>query len=288
MNKIKNNKFFRVLIFVFAAVLIFRVVDFGLSELADTKAYEDAVRDDEVWAKIAVKIVTGEKLSDNDYATVFSQTGLGRPAADKLISLGDFDGIEKYREYYLRDKDYYCYRKGVFACHETITDSDGNRIYNPGFADLQKGDIIVTLSIHSLGYRHGHATIVTDVEHGIGVQAVMVGEKSDNTQLASWSKYPLVAVLRPKNVDEETRYDAGQFAQDNLKGIYYSLLGGVFTGRNAEKTPVTTQCAHLVWYAYMACGTDIAPESGRIITPKDLIESENLEIVQVYGNITEV
>ena len=36
---------------------------------------------------------------------------------------------------------------------------------------------------------------------------------------------------------------------------------------------------------YMACGIDIAPESGRIITPKDFLESESLEIVQVYGSI---
>ena len=79
-----------------------------------------------------------------------------------------------------------------------------------------------------------------------------------------------------------------EFAENNLKGLYYSLFGGVFTGRDAEKIPVTTQCAHLVWYSYMTCGIDIAPESGKIITPKDFIKSENLEIVQVYGSITNI
>ena len=97
------------------------------------------------------------------------------------------------------------------------------------------------------------------------------------------SKYPLVAVLRPKNVDETVRNQAAQFAEDNLKGLYYSLLGGIFSGRDIDEIPATTQCAHLVWYAYMTSGVDIAPKSGKIITPKDFLYSENLEVVQIYG-----
>ena len=164
----------------------------------------------------------------------------------------------------------------------------GINIYNPPFVDLQNGDIIITLSIHSLGWRHGHATIITDAEKGEGVQAVMIGEKSNTALVGSWTKYPLVAVLRPKNISEDVRNQAGQYAEENLKGLYYSLFGGVFSGRNPDKPLTTTQCAQLVWYAYLTCGIDIAPESGKIITPKDFLKSENLEIVQVYGNITDL
>ncbi len=289
MNKLWKNKWFKAVAITLIAVVLFRVVDYyGLSGIADIRAYEDAVRDDNAWNEILQKIEDETALSDSDYQVILAQSGLGKPAFDKLLQEEDIDRINFYRDYYLQDKEYYCYRKGVFACHERLTDTDGERIYNPAFADLQKGDIIVTLSIHSLGWRHGHATIISDEEHGKGVQAVMVGEKSNNTHVASWTKYPLIAVLRPKDVPADIRAEAGQFAQDNLRGIYYSLLGGIFTGRNMEKTPITTQCAHLVWYAYMACGVDIAPESGRIITPKDFLESENLEVVQVYGNIMEV
>ncbi len=287
MNNIRTNKAFKVISVILAVLIIFNTVDFILSEITDIWAYEDATGNDVVWNEIAKKIADNIQLTDEDYDEIFSQSGLGKPAVEKLLADGDFEKINEYRDYYLTDKDYYCYRKGVFACHEAITDSEGERIYNPEFADLQKGDIIVTLSIHSLGWRHGHATIVTDAESGMGVQAVMVGEKSNNTFISSWKKYPLVAVLRPK-ADENTRNKAGQFAQENLKGIYYSLFAGIFTGRNFEEIPITTQCAHLVWYAYMSCGVNIAPESGRIITPKDFLKSEKLEIVQVYGNITEV
>ena len=287
MNNIRTNKAFKVISVILAVLIIFNTVDFILSEITDIWAYEDATGNDVVWNEIVKKFEDNIQLTDEDYDEIFSQSGLGKPAVEKLLADGDFEKINEYRDYYLTDKDYYCYRKGVFACHEAITDSEGERIYNPEFADLQKGDIIVTLSIHSLGWRHGHATIVTDAESGMGVQAVMVGEKSNNTFISSWKKYPLVAVLRPK-ADENTRNKAGQFAQENLKGIYYSLFAGIFTGRNFEEIPITTQCAHLVWYAYMSCGVNIAPESGRIITPKDFLKSEKLEIVQVYGNITEV
>lgn len=288
MKNKKINKLCRVIIVILGVLIVFFSADFILSEITDIWAYEDAVGNDAKWNRITEKFENNRNLTEDDYEEILSQSGLGKPAVDKLLADGRLDKIEEYRDYYLLDKDYYCYRKGVFACHERITDTEGEELQNPDFADLQNGDIIVTLSIHSLGWRHGHATIITDAENGIGVQAVMVGEKSNNSNVSSWKKYPLVAVLRPKNIDEAVRNQAGQFAEENLKGLYYSLFGGVFSGRDTDKTLITTQCAHLVWYAYMTCGLDIAPESGRIITPKDFLNSENLEIVQVYGNILEI
>ena len=258
---------------ILGALIVFFSADFILSEITDVWAYKNVTGNDTEWNKITEKFENNTELTEEDYEEIFLQSGLGKPAVDKLLADGRVDKVDEYRDYYLADKDYYCYRKGVFACHERITDTDGQEIRNPEFADLQNGDIIVTLSIHSLGF---------------GVQAVMIGEKSNNSRIWSWSKYPLVAVLRPKNVDESTRNQAGQFAEENLKGLYYSFSGGVFSGRDGDKTPATTQCAHLVWYAYLTCGIDIAPESGKIITPKDFLRSENLEIVQVYGNITDI
>ncbi len=287
----KNRIFYkicRVVTIVLAVLIVFFSTDFLLSEITDKWAYKDAVGDDAKWTEITEKIENSIQLTESDYEEIFRQSGLGKPAVNALLSDGRLDKINEYRDYYLQDKEYYCYRKGVFACHEQIVDTNGKKIYNPEFADLQNGDIIITLSIHSLGWRHGHATIITDAEKGKGVQAVMVGEKSNNCYVGSWTKYPLVAVLRPKNVSEDVRNQAGDYAEENLKGLYYSLFGGVFSGRNPDKKPVTTQCAHLVWFAYMTCGVDIAPESGKIITPKDFLESENLEIVQIYGNITDL
>lgn len=288
MENRRLNKFCKAVMVMLGCFIVFLTADYILSEIADIKAYEDAEGDDSEWTVITEKINSGKPLSEVDYDEIFLQSGLGKAAVETMFAKNEADKIQEYRDYYLLDKEYYCFRKGIFACHERITDKDGEEIRHPEFADLQNGDIIVTLSIHSLGWRHGHSTIITDAENGVGVQAVMVGEKSNNTTVYSWRKYPLVAVLRPKNTSADVRNQAAEYAEDNLKGLYYSLFGGVFSGRDTEKTLKTTQCAHLVWYAYMANGIDIAPECGRIITPKDFLESERLEIVQIYGNITDL
>lgn len=283
-----KNKGFRVVCIILVALLVFRLVDFGLSEWTDLIAYEDAVRDDAKWEKIAEKINNNIFLTTEDYEIVMSQTGLGKSAFDSLIFQGRMDKIEDYREYYLLDKEFYCYREGVFACHESIMDSNGEFTDNPPFADIRNGDIIVTLSIHSLGWRHGHAAIVVDAEKGLCIQANMVGEKSGYGYVNTWKDFPMVALLRVKDESSEKTEEIAKFADDNLRGLPYSLFSGIVTGRNSEKVPYATQCAHLVWYAYYHFGIDISPQGGRIITPYDFLKSEKLEVVQVYGSILEV
>lgn len=283
-----KNKGFRVVCIILVALLVFRLVDFGLSEWTDLIAYEDAVRDDAKWEKIAEKINNNIFLTTEDYEIVMSQTGLGKSAFDSLVFQGRMDKIEDYREYYLLDKEFYCYREGVFACHESIKDSNDEFIDNPPFADIRNGDIIVTLSIHSLGWRHGHAAIVVDAEKGLCIQANMVGEKSGYGYVNTWKDFPMVALLRVKDESSEKTEEIAKYAEDNLRGLPYSLFSGIVTGRNSEKVPYATQCAHLVWYAYYHFGIDISPQGGRIITPYDFLKSEKLEVVQVYGSILEV
>ncbi len=288
MENKRKNKGFRVICIILVALLAFRLVDFGLSEWTDLIAYEDAVRDDEKWEKIVEKINNNIFLTTEDYETVMSQTGLGKSAFDYLVSHGRTDKIEDYREYFLLDKEFYCYREGIFACHESIKDSNDEFIDNPPFADIRNGDIIVTLSIHSLGWRHGHAAIVVDAEKGLCVQANMVGEKSSYGYVNTWKDFPMVALLRVKDESSEKTQEIATFADEILRGLPYSLFSGIVTGRNSEKVPYATQCAHLVWYAYYHFGIDISPQGGRIITPYDFLKSEKLEVVQVYGSILEV
>lgn len=286
-NKKKRNPF-RVFCVVLVSVLAFRLVDFGLSEWTDTIAYKDAVRDDIKWEETLDKVDKKDTLSANDYEFILSQTGLGKSAFNKLVDKGKLDKVEYYRDYFLEDKDYYCYREGVFACHESITDSEGEFIKNPHFADLRNGDIIVTLSIHSLGWRHGHAAIVVDAEKGLCVQAVMVGEDSNIGYVNTWRQFPMVALLRVKDEADVNAEEVAKFAEEKLVGLPYSPFSGIVTGRNEEKIPYATQCAHLVWYAYYQHGIDISPEGGRIITPYDFLKSDKLEVVQIYGSILEV
>lgn len=287
--KERQRRIFRILTICLCMLLIFRATDFALSEIADRKAYEDAeIISAEQWDVVYGKIIANEQLTDEDYDIILSQTGLGRCAVERLGKEGKSKKTAEYYEYYTSDKEFECVREGVFACHEQILSTDGEPTANPVFADLQNGDIILTLSIHSLGWRHGHAAIVTDAENGLTVEAVMFGQKSKLSSVSDWSTYPLVAVLRAKDTNSEIRDEIARFAADNLVGLDYSLLAGIIGGRDTQNIPVSTQCAHLVWYAYKAYGIDIDYDGGRVVTPYDILHSEKLELVQIYGNIKEL
>lgn len=286
MNK-KYNTLFRVVAVLLIVIAAFKTVDFALSEIADINAYKDVINaDSKVWAEVYKKIENHERLTEKDYSLIFCQTGLGMPAVDFLIE--NPEKINEYRDYYLEDKDFKCLREGVFACHEAITDSKGNLIQNPAFANLENGDIIITLSIHSLGWRHGHAAIVTDAENGVTMQAVMIGEKSAKGHIGEWRDLPTVAVLRAKDLSADTRNEIARFAEEKLTGIEYSLASGILNGRDINEIPAVTHCSHCVWYAYYCFGVDIDSNGGRIVTPKEILNSDKLEIVQIYGNITDL
>lgn len=283
----KSNTFMRVFSVFLIVLVAFKTVDFALSEITDIWAYED-VEEISVteWSAVYDKLENGDSLTEKDYDLIFSQTGLGKPSVDFLIE--NPEKIHEYREYYLADKDYKCVREGVFACHEFITDLEGSAIQNPPFVNLQNGDIIITLSIHSLGWRHGHAAIVVDAENGTTAQAVMIGEKSAFGHIGEWRDFPLVAVLRPKNVNTEIIDEVVTFTKEKLIGIDYSLMSGILSGRDENIIPTMTHCAHYVWYAYKCFGIDIDSNGGRIVTPKEILHSENLEVVQVFGNIMDL
>lgn len=280
----KRNRIQKLIFRVLAVVIVFLASNFILSEIADWSAYREPVAvDKSEWNAIIGIIQKGGTLTEENYETVFSQTGLGKPAIDKFKKSRNTAELQNYYDYYMKNKDYECVREGIFAYHEYITDENGNKTENPAFADLQNGDIIITLSIHTFGWRHGHAAIVTDAANGTTVQAVMFGEKSAFGNVSEWTGFPLVAVLRAKDLDANTRQQIADYAKNNLVGVDYSLFAGIFSKN--EEIPTKTQCSHLVWYAYNQFGINIDYNDGETVTPKDILKSDKLEIVQVYGNI---
>lgn len=284
MNMRKRNRIQKLIFRVLAVVIAFLASNFILSEIADWNAYREPVAVNKAeWNAIIEKMQNGGALTEDEYKTVFSQTGLGKPAIDKFKRSRNIAELQNYYDYYMKNKDYECVREGILAYHEYITDENGNKIENPPFADLQNGDIIITLSIHTFGWRHGHAAIVTDAANGTTVQAVMLGEKSAFGNVSEWTGFPLVAVLRAKDLDANTRQQIADYAKNNLVGVDYSLFAGMFSKN--EENPTKTHCSHLVWYAYNQFGINIDYNDGDTVTPKDILKSDKLEIVQVYGNI---
>lgn len=151
------------------------------------------------------------------------------------------------------------------------------------FEMLKPGDVLITLSTHSLGWRHGHAALVLDEETTL--ESTVWGEDSCRGRTESWKRYSGFAVLRVKDVTNGLGAQVTEYAEEKLCGVPYHLSAG-FVGEKAPDTDEShfgVQCAYLVWYAWHCFGVDLDSDGGRLVTPADLLLSDKLEVVEVYG-----
>jgi len=154
----------------------------------------------------------------------------------------------------------------------------GKRVYQADFTDIQDGDILVTDSTYCFCFRHGHAALVVDAERGITLEAFGIGTESEYSGLWEWRRYPHVLVLRLQ-APEEVRNKIVTYAKEHLVGIPYMLSPGAVDDKNMKENYWGTQCAHLIWAAYAACGYDIDGDGGWLVTPVDFTSSSLLRIV---------
>lgn len=140
---------------------------------------------------------------------------------------------------------------------------------------LQNGDILITFSTHSFGWRHGHAGLVVNAEQGQVLEAFLLGEPSSLRSVDHWRYYSTLSVLRLKDADQEVAEEAAAYALESLNGIPYHLTSGIFGAPDPEE--LSAQCAYLVWYAYAHCGCNLDSDGGRIVTVADLASSPLLE-----------
>ena len=92
-------------------------------------------------------------------------------------------------------------------------------------------------------------------------------------------------MLRLQGADKEERAAVAEYAREYLVGVPYHVLAGIWerlTGSSAD-VPVGTHCSHLVWYAYYQFGYDLDSDGGLIVTPRDIVGSKKLKIIQKYG-----
>ena len=76
-----------------------------------------------------------------------------------------------------------------------------------------------------------------------------------------------------------------QWALDHLQAIAYNPTVGLTSPKAPpdQELPQATQCAHLVWSAYHHFGWDLDGNGGLVVTPRDLIRSDQLDVIQIYG-----
>ena len=214
-----------------------------------------------------------------DYNTFFQQTGLGKDAVDKLRKNDNWKKIDAVQEAFLVKDSVKCIPVlGWFTRSDRIESSESAPL-----VDLRPGDILVSFSTHSMGWRHGHAGLVLDEKRVL--ECTSWGKDSRIVKSKHWRKYSNYAVLRVKKTTENERQKVAEFAEKHLQGVPYHLSAG-FLGAKAPETTEAyfgLQCAYLVWYAWQAFGYDLDSDGGRLVTVKDIWESDLLEIVQVYG-----
>lgn len=196
-----------------------------------------------------------------------------------------------------------CRKIGFITREERYRDEEGKLLRVHEFTDVQDGDILISMSTHTLGWRHGHAAIVTDAERGITLEAALWGEPSSEMRMSHWGTYANAVHLRVREDEAERALAAcgivraegvtaaaqlgrlaAEFAEKHEKGVNYGLLTGI-----PQKSPVPeklkkTQCAHIVWYAYNHFGIDLDSDGSWLVTPRDIARSDALTAVEKFGD----
>lgn len=266
--------------FAIAIVIVFCAVSF----------MNWVIEDDGTWKpdypKVDLDNIVGKTaLTETDYQTIYLQTGLGKDAADKLIreKVGDnrIRIFKEYQENFFSSGNYVCRRVAVIVYEERLRDRNGSLVKGFEIPDLRDGDILITKATHSIGWRHGHAAIVTNAANGETLEAILLGNPAILQNISKWQTYPSFIQLRLKNDENLDAEKIAKYAKMEMKGLPYGLLTGI-----PAKSPETikkTQCSHLVWYPYERFGFDLDSDGSWLVTPNDIANSDLLEVVQVYG-----
>ncbi len=215
---------------------------------------------------------------DTDLQTIFLQTGIGVNTARKMIEENRFEEILEAQELFFANDNVVCSPMIKWFTREERLENELIPFY-----DLQPGDILVTLSTHTWGWRHGHAAIVIDEFRTVESISMLYDSSVERSYF--WQDYSNFAVLRVKDITPEQGLEVATFAEQNLVNKPYSL----FAGWGKNKAPdvnskrFTLHCSYLAWYAWDYFGVDLDSDGGKIATSYDILHSDKLEIVQLYG-----
>jgi len=241
-------------------------------------------------------VLQKEILEEEDYKLLFRQTGMGRAGVDELWAEGRQYALFDLQERFFAEVELVCLRDLFVVQSERLVNLGNIRDLLPA---VQTGDILISFNGHVFGWRNGHAAIVVDAKEGLTLEAITLGSDSRICNIEKWAEYPCFALLRLKDATVEQRAEIAEYAEENLVGISYRLISLSGKSKVAEVQPeeegagdVTsvapdslagTHCSHLVWSAYAHFGYNLDSDGGLVVTPRDIFDSELLEVVQVYG-----
>ena len=214
-------------------------------------------------------------LSEETYGLLTAESGLSPLAVQQLLSQGRAEEILSCQQALHTPPEATCRALLPFrvTCEE--------RSAAVPLAPLEPGDLLITFSTHTLGWRHGHAALVIDSQTVL--EASMPGVPSGLAPLNSWRSYPTLLVLRVKSASPEQRTAAVELALRDLRDVPYGFSSGLLGEKAAQPPLSSVQCAYLPWYAWFAQGFDLDSNGGRLVTVADLAASPLLEVVQAWG-----
>ncbi|WP_313342830.1 hypothetical protein [Sedimentibacter sp.] len=233
-----------------------------------------------------IPILEKTELSEDDYKELFYQTGLGKTAVDEILSdkISGKNTMLNFQENFFRSNNILCESIGIITSQESLVNEENKPIYGFDLATYKNGYVLITKATHSLGWRHGHAAIVTDAENMETLEAVILGSNTMLQNINKWRVYPSFMMLKIKDASDEDLDEIAKFAKENLNDIPYGLTVGLTSKKNPEPENISsTQCSHLVWYPFMQHDFNIDSDGSWLVTPKDIANSDLFEIVQVYG-----
>ncbi len=220
-------------------------------------------------------VLEKEELTREDYDMLFKQTGLSQTGVDGLIASGRKYDILEIQEAFFCGVDYYY---DVFAPFTGLfKTNDGNYC----FAALENGDILFCPGSYFSFFKLGHISIVTDSRFRIVAEAQGYENDYEFVYAGDFLASPAYMILRPK-ADLYTREAAAAYTKTELYDTKYAITSGILTPKFPESLEYT-HCSHMIWYVYQRLGIDLDENGGIVVTPEDIANSKNVEIVQVFG-----
>lgn len=235
-------------------------------------------------------VLEKDERTDAEYALLYRQTGLSAVGINRLEQKypkrEDFvKAARAFQDAFFGEYTYEHETVGPVTLRDLLS-QDGVPCYAP-LVPLENGEILISPSCHSFGWRHGHAALVVNAQSGSVLESVTVGVNSAITyDGAEWFQAcSAFLVLRLKD-EYRNQIDPAQVAVSAVKtlnDIPYSLTVGIFGKKDQGDRPQATHCSHLVWQAYKNFGIDLDANGGAIVSSQDLANSRYFEVVQVFG-----
>lgn len=263
----------RAVIIVFAVVFALAAL-FAFFMICDAVAHNTARTVPNYPRQDLSDVLAKEEWSDEDYDLIYRQTGLTRAYFEGLDARPDEEFILRCQNDLFFEGEYEHDADTFGTAHDYFPDEYFAMV------ELEPGDVLISASVHTMGWKNGHAALV--VGGSSVLQAFGVGTVSDIVSPSWFRRAANFMVLRPKLEKSETDRVVS-WALENMNGVEYSLFTGIFSPKDQTDDPRDTQCAHLVWQAYYACGYDIDSTGGPVVSPKNIANSDLFEVIQVNG-----